>query len=130
MQRGRTPRLAQTPSSTPRLVLYGTLGCHLCEQAALLLGEHLGGEFHAGWLCEVDIADDEALLARYALRIPVLRDALSGRELDWPFPPAQLQGLLAASRGADGTDPMRGAPAQSARTQNGCTGSAPSGGVA
>ena len=31
----------------------------------------------------VDIADDEALLARYGTRIPVL--ACRGREIGWPF---------------------------------------------
>jgi hypothetical protein len=95
-QQGSAPLLAQTPS--PRLLLFGTLGCHLCEQAVQLLGEHLDGELPGAWLREVDIADDDALSARYGLRIPVLRDVHSGLELDWPFPPAQLRALLAVPR--------------------------------
>jgi len=31
------------------------------------------------------IDGDDALEARYGIRVPVLRDDASGRELDWPF---------------------------------------------
>ena len=31
------------------------------------------------------IDDDDALEARYGMRVPVLRDNASGAELDWPF---------------------------------------------
>ncbi|MEW6037310.1 MAG: glutaredoxin family protein [Pseudomonadota bacterium] len=60
------------------LLLYGTAGCHLCEEAdSVLVG--LGVAATA-----VDIAGDEDLLQRYGIRIPVLRDG-AGRELGWPF---------------------------------------------
>lgn len=65
------------------LVLYSTTGCHLCEKAEDLLKiaeQHLELE----WRC-VDIVDSEELMARYALRIPVLCDSKSGEELGWPF---------------------------------------------
>jgi len=81
---------------SPRLVLYGTIGCHLCDEAVDLLRALLADRPLATIVRDVDIADDAALMDAYALRIPVLRDPDSGRELDWPFPPAELHALLAA----------------------------------
>jgi hypothetical protein len=52
----------------PRPVLYVREGCHLCEDAGVLLNDMLGIE---GWDA-VDIETDDALLVRYAHRIPVL----------------------------------------------------------
>ena len=59
--------------------LYGTSCCHLCEQAETVLRE-------AGVAAEhIDIADDDGLLEKYGVRIPVLRRADNGAELGWPF---------------------------------------------
>jgi glutaredoxin len=55
------------------LVLYGRPGCHLCDEARTVL-ERIGHPFE-----EVDIEADDALLARYLERIPVI--ALDGAEL-------------------------------------------------
>ncbi len=55
------------------LVLYGRPGCHLCDEARAVL-ERIGHPFE-----EVDIESDDALLARYLERIPVI--ALDGAEL-------------------------------------------------
>ena len=52
----------------PRPTLYVRDGCHLCEDAGVLLDEMLGAD---GWDA-VDIATDDDLLVRYAHRIPVL----------------------------------------------------------
>ena len=61
-----------------RLVLYGRPDCHLCDVARdglqMLLADGLTFE-----LVEVDIESDDALLARYLERIPVV--ALDGEEL-------------------------------------------------
>ncbi len=80
-----------------QLTLYGTSGCHLCEEAEALLGEahHPGGESIN--LVSVDIADRDEWMARYGLRIPVLRHANTGRELDWPFGEADLESFLASA---------------------------------
>jgi hypothetical protein len=51
-----------------RPVLYVREGCHLCEDAGVLLNDMLGPD---GWDA-VDIATDDDLLVRYAHRIPVL----------------------------------------------------------
>ena len=64
-----------------QLTLYSTSHCHLCE----LAHTHLL-HFPDGFKVEVvDIADDEALLAQYCWRIPVLHRNDSKTELDWPF---------------------------------------------
>ena len=55
------------------LVLYGRPGCHLCDEARVVL-ERIGHPFE-----EVDIETDDGLLARYLERIPVI--ALDGAEL-------------------------------------------------
>ena len=55
-------------AAMPRPVLYVREGCHLCEDASVLLDEMLGTD---GWEA-VDIASDDDLLVRYAHRIPVL----------------------------------------------------------
>lgn len=64
----------------PRLVLYATSGCHLCERAADLIRGAVAVPFGT-----VEIADDENLLERYGVRIPVLRRLDTGEELGWPF---------------------------------------------
>ncbi|HUH38296.1 MAG TPA: glutaredoxin family protein [Spongiibacteraceae bacterium] len=79
------------------LILYGTVGCHLCELADVLVSE---GIPPGQQLCQRDIADDADLLARYALRIPVLVCEATGRELDWPFDAVQLQVWLRARAGS------------------------------
>ena len=52
----------------PRPVLYVRGGCHLCEDASVLLDDMLGTD---AWDA-VDIETDDDLLVRYAHRIPVL----------------------------------------------------------
>ena len=69
-------------AGAPALVLYGTRGCHLCDEAERLLKAAAGARA-LDWRY-VDIALDDALVARYGTRIPVLR-AGDGRELGWPF---------------------------------------------
>ena len=59
----------------PRPTLYVREGCHLCEDASVLLDEMLGTD---GWDA-VDIGTDDDLLLRYAHRIPVL--AVDGADL-------------------------------------------------
>jgi hypothetical protein len=77
-----------------QLTLYGTLGCHLCEEAEALLGEAHHPQGVAIDLVSVDIADHDEWMARYGLRIPVLRHTNSDRELDWPFGPSEVRHFL------------------------------------
>ena len=72
-----------------KLLLYGTRFCHLCEQAGAVLHA-------AGMTAEyTDIAEDEALLEKYGMRIPVVRRTDNGAELGWPFDVAALERLTA-----------------------------------
>lgn len=71
------------------LALYTTGGCHLCEQAAALLRAVMDAPFRL-----VEIADDDDLLERYGVRIPVVRRLDTGAELDWPFDAAAIERLL------------------------------------
>lgn len=73
---------------TPRL--YTTAGCHLCENAEHLLAQLLP----ADGVERIDIAEDDALIARYGTRIPVV--VLAGRELGWPFSLLDLRAFLTA----------------------------------
>ena len=73
------------------LVLYGRPGCHLCDDARIVL-ERVGAPF-----AEVNIETDDALHARLLERIPVV--TLDGEELfeyfvDEQTLRARLRGLL------------------------------------
>lgn len=69
--------------------LYGTAFCHLCEQAEAVLRE-IGIEADY-----IDIADDDELLEKYGIRIPVLKRADTGTELGWPFDAVAVSRFLA-----------------------------------
>lgn len=59
--------------------LYGTAYCHLCDEAEAILRESgIAADY-------VDIADDDELLEKYGIRIPVLKRVDTGAELGWPF---------------------------------------------
>jgi hypothetical protein len=64
-----------------KLILYSTSHCHLCDLACTLIKQ----SFTNIQLNIVDIADDDALLAQYGTRIPVLHRADTKTELNWPF---------------------------------------------
>lgn len=75
-----------------RFLLFQRDDCHLCDLALEALALARVPDFGS-----VFIDGDAALEARYGLRVPVFRDADTGRELDWPFSPAGLAAFLAAS---------------------------------
>jgi glutaredoxin len=68
--------------------LYGTACCHLCEEAQAILHELVIQAEH------IDIADDDELLEKYGIRIPVLKRADTGAELGWPFDAAAVSRFL------------------------------------
>lgn len=74
-------------------ILFGTEGCHLCEEAEMLIRA-------AGIVSgKQDILDDEQWQTLYAIRIPVLLHVLSGLELTWPFSAEQLTAFVASTSG-------------------------------
>ena len=70
-------------------ILYGTEGCHLCEEAELILHE-AGIQFQ-----HQDIMADTALQEKFGLLIPVLWHSGSGQQLDWPFVCKQVNNFIA-----------------------------------
>jgi thiol-disulfide isomerase/thioredoxin len=74
------------------VVLYTTLGCHLCEQAAEMLAALEAEGLVA--VAAVEISDDPMLVERYGIRIPVVMNVATGSELGWPFTPEALRSLL------------------------------------
>lgn len=72
-----------------KLIFYTTSGCHLCEHAAALL-EQLT-QLKQFDVEEVDISTDEKLVELYGIRIPVVKNAATEKELGWPF---DLEGLI------------------------------------
>ncbi len=75
-----------------KLTLYSTLDCHLCEQAADLL-KQMTEKFDLEY---VDIAGSEALVEKYGIRIPVIKNE-SGKELGWPFDLEILENFIRES---------------------------------
>jgi len=71
------------------LTLYQRDTCHLCDLALAVLADARVPEFDS-----IFIDDDDVLEARYGLRVPVLRDAVRGIELDWPFDARGLRAFL------------------------------------
>ena len=71
------------------LILYQRDDCKLCDEAVALLSSVRAPEFESIW-----IDGDADLEARYGVRVPVLPDAASGRELDWPFDADALRRFL------------------------------------
>ena len=72
-----------------RLTLFGTSGCHLCEQAEIIVNACVWDGVET-----VDIAEQEQWQEQYAVRIPVLYDSESGRELGWPFDQAEVKDFV------------------------------------
>ena len=74
-----------------RPTLYVRAGCHLCEDASVLLDEMIGADAYDA----VDIETDDDLLVRYAHRIPVL--AIDGTDrLELIFTRPDLEEALRA----------------------------------
>lgn len=78
-----------------RLILYERDGCHLCDEARVLLDEMIGAARYA----RVDIETDDDLVLRYGFRVPVL--ALDGVDrLEAPITSPDLEELLAQLAGS------------------------------
>ncbi len=71
------------------LILYQRDDCHLCDMALEVLAVARAPDFES-----VFIDGDDALEARYGIRVPVLHNTATGMELDWPFDAARLQAFL------------------------------------
>jgi hypothetical protein len=63
-----------------RFLLFQRDDCQLCDEALEVLAAARAPAFES-----VFIDGDNALEARYELRVPVFRDDVGDRELEWPF---------------------------------------------
>ena len=85
---------ASPSRDTPRVTLIGRPGCHLCDQARVVI-ERVASELDCTWE-ERSIDDDAQLRERYAEQIPVT--LVDGRQHDfWQVDEGRLR---AALRGA------------------------------
>jgi len=72
------------------VILYERDGCHLCEEAGVLLDDMLGMDGYQ----RVDIETDNDLVLRYGFRVPVI--GLDGVDrLEAPIAAPDLRALLA-----------------------------------
>ena len=72
-----------------RFILYQRDDCPLCDRALAVLAQARMPEFDSVW-----IDGDDALERQYGSRVPVLAEATSGRELDWPFDAEAVRAVL------------------------------------
>ncbi len=79
-----------TNAIRPKLVLFSTEHCTLCEQALELLISM--PELRGLSLEVLDVAADDVLLRQYGDRLPVVQ--IGGREFDWPFDREQISAVL------------------------------------
>jgi len=77
-----------------QLVLYTTSHCHLCEQAEAML-IHLKSRYRINWLLQ-EISDDDGLIEKYGIRIPVIARIDNQAELNWPFTENDIVMLIEA----------------------------------
>jgi hypothetical protein len=83
--------VSATPSPPPRITLIGKPGCHLCDDARVVV-ERVAADLGVGWQ-EVSVLDDRELLERYAEQIPVT--LVDGRQHDyWRVDEARLRAAL------------------------------------
>ncbi len=76
----------------PELIFYTTAGCHLCEYAEAMLADLAKSRVFK--LTPIDIGESAALVERYGLKIPVVRNPQTSQERNWPFTLEQVTALL------------------------------------
>ena len=76
----------------PRITLYGRPGCHLCDDARVVV-ERVCADLGEAWT-EVNIDDDPELTARFGEEVPVT--FVDGRQHDfWRVSETRLRAALA-----------------------------------
>lgn len=77
-----------------RLLLLGTEGCHLCEEAQEIIAACVAELSVQLKVESIDIAEHPEWQPDYAIRIPVLLETESRREIGWPFDHGQIAFFL------------------------------------
>ena len=82
--------MSTTPGA-PRITLLGKPGCHLCDDARVVVAR-VAEDLGVGWV-EVDVRADRALYEQYAEQIPVT--LVDGRQHDyWRVDEQRLRAAL------------------------------------
>jgi hypothetical protein len=81
------------PDAAPRITLIGKPGCHLCDDARVVV-DRVARDLGVGWT-ELNVLEDRELLERYAEQLPVT--LVDGRQHDyWRVDEARLRAALGA----------------------------------
>ncbi|MGR9086716.1 MAG: glutaredoxin family protein [Gammaproteobacteria bacterium] len=88
-----------------RMTLFGTSGCHLCEQAERIVEEIRTDNAGTFEIETADIAEREDWQTRYAWLIPVLLCPETGQELAWPFSHTAAKEFILVQLESLGHDP-------------------------
>jgi thiol-disulfide isomerase/thioredoxin len=81
---------------TIELTFYTTEGCHLCDEANVLLQQVMEQAPEKYRVNVVDIVHKESLIQRYGTRIPVVQRGSLLSDLGWPFGYAELHAYIGA----------------------------------
>lgn len=73
-------------------ILYGTSACYLCELAETMIIH--ASQAHGIGYEYIDIAENEILLEKYGITIPVFKCIESRQELNWPFTKVMLKSFI------------------------------------
>jgi hypothetical protein len=81
--------------SDASVLLYGKQGCHLCNDAAAIVGR-IGSELGVSW-SKVDIERNPTLYEQFKFRIPVI-EIVGGPTLDWPTTAERVRRAVLSTR--------------------------------
>jgi len=73
-------------------ILYGTSGCHLCDEAETIISTALKNQ-NITYMNQ-DIVEDDNLLNQYCLTIPVFKCHTTQQELNWPFSVEEIKAFI------------------------------------
>ena len=82
---------------TTELTFYTTDGCHLCEEAKVLLQRLLAQQPECFQVEVIDIVESDVLVEQYGIRIPVVTKDDAQQDLGWPFDYLELQRFAVGS---------------------------------
>jgi predicted DCC family thiol-disulfide oxidoreductase YuxK len=77
-----------------KYILYGTSACHLCEDAEKLINSTIQ-DMHIIY-AKIDITENDNLLQKYGLKIPVFQCLSTKQDLNWPFNEVALELFIEA----------------------------------
>lgn len=73
-----------------KFAFYTTEGCHLCEQAwELVITQGLVSQ-----MTQIEIIHNEMDIANYGIRIPVIKNNETDKEIGWPFDSIELADFI------------------------------------